>query len=120
VEKAHYTSARFESGVSEFEACKLTPYHIEGFSAPFVLESRVKLGLELVEVVPITHNNTNLVIGKIKHILLDPVCLEDDGNISLSKVGTVCISGLENYHRVQKLYSFPYAKVEALPLFDNA
>jgi flavin reductase (DIM6/NTAB) family NADH-FMN oxidoreductase RutF len=119
VEKAHYTSARFESGVSEFEACKLTPYHIEGFSAPFVLESRVKLGLELVEVVPITHNNTNLVIGKIKHILLDPVCLEDDGNISLNKVGSVCISGLENYHRVQKLHSFPYAKVEALPVFDD-
>ncbi|HLO82260.1 MAG TPA: flavin reductase, partial [Chitinophagaceae bacterium] len=117
VEKAHYTSARFESGISEFEACKLTPYHIEGFDAPFVMESRVRLGMELVEVIPITHNNTRLVIGRIKHILLDQACLEDDGNINLGKLNSVAVSGLENYHLVQKLRSFPYAKVENLPDF---
>jgi flavin reductase (DIM6/NTAB) family NADH-FMN oxidoreductase RutF len=117
IEKAHYTSAKFESGISEFDACKLTPYYIEGFSAPFVSESRVRLGMELVEVVPIIHNNTSLVIGRIKHILLDPECLEDDGNINLGKLNSVAVSGLENYHQVQKLRSFPYAKVEHLPDF---
>jgi len=116
-ENAHYTSARFESSVSEFEACKLTPEFIEGFPAPFVMESRVKLGLELVEVIPIRHNDTRLVIGSIRHLLLDPLCLEDDGNINLSTVNSVCISGLENYHVVKKLASFPYAKVENLPRF---
>lgn len=118
VEKAHYTSARFESSVSEFEACKLTPEHIDGFNAPFVRESRVKLGMELVEVVPITHNDTKLVIGRVKHILMDPDCLKSDGNIDLQKVGSVCISGLENYHQVQPLKSLPYAKVENLPRFS--
>jgi flavin reductase (DIM6/NTAB) family NADH-FMN oxidoreductase RutF len=118
VEKAHYTSARFESGISEFEACKLTPYHIEGFNAPFVLESRVRLGMELVEVIPITHNNTRLVIGKIMHIMIDPICLNNDGNIDLSKLNSVAISGLENYHKVQTLHSFPYAKVDSLPEFQ--
>jgi flavin reductase (DIM6/NTAB) family NADH-FMN oxidoreductase RutF len=117
VEKAHYTSAKFESGVSEFEACKLTPLYIEGFNAPFVKESRVRLGMELVEVIPITHNNSKLVIGKIKHIQLDPECLSEDGNIDLEKLNAVAISGLENYHRVRKLNSFPYAKVESLPDF---
>ncbi len=119
IEKAHYTSAKFESNVSEFEACKLTPYRIEGFSAPFVQESRVRLGMEMVEIIPISHNNTKLVIGQIRHILLDQQCLEEDGNINLDKAGSVCISGLENYHRVHKLKSFPYAKVEALPEFDS-
>jgi flavin reductase (DIM6/NTAB) family NADH-FMN oxidoreductase RutF len=111
VENAHYTSARFDSGISEFEACKLTPYHIEGFNAPFVLESRVRLGMELVEVVPISHNNTKLVIGKIRLITIDADCLEDDGNINLGKLNSVAVSGLENYHKVQPLHSFPYAKV---------
>jgi len=117
VEKAHYTSARFSSDVSEFDACKLTPEHIAGFAAPFVAESRVKLGMELVEVVPIVHNDTQLVIGRIVHLIMDPDCLREDGNIDLHSVDSVCISGLENYHQVKPLKSFPYAKVENLPEF---
>lgn len=117
VENAHYTSARFESSVSEFEACKLTPEYIEGFAAPFVQESAAKLGMELVEVIPITHNDTKLVIGKIKHLLIDEQAIQDDGNINLEKLNSIAISGLENYHRVSPLRSFPYAKVEQLPKF---
>jgi flavin reductase (DIM6/NTAB) family NADH-FMN oxidoreductase RutF len=118
VEKAHFTSARFEAHVSEFAACKLSPQFLEGFLAPFVKESRVKFGLELVEVVPIKHNDTKMVIGKITHLLVDPSCLEADGNINLNLVGDVCISGLENYHRVEKLVAYPYARVQDLPSFD--
>jgi flavin reductase (DIM6/NTAB) family NADH-FMN oxidoreductase RutF len=117
VEKAHYTSAKFESGVSEFEACKLTPLHIEGFNAPFVKESRVRLGMELVEVIPIKHNSTRLVIGKIIHIMIDPICLKIDGNVDLSKLNAVAVSGLENYYTVQALKSYPYAKVDKIPAF---
>jgi hypothetical protein len=73
--------------------------------------------MELVEVIPITHNNTKLVIGKIRHIHLDPLCLNEDGNVDLEKLNAVAISGLENYHQVRKLRSFPYAKVENLPGF---
>lgn len=117
VEKAHYTSARFESNISEFEACKLTPEFIEGFAAPFVKESLVKIGMELVEVIPITHNDTKLVIGKIKHLLIEENCIREDGNVDLAKINSICISGLENYHTVTPLASFPYAKVEQLPKF---
>jgi flavin reductase (DIM6/NTAB) family NADH-FMN oxidoreductase RutF len=111
VEKAHYTSARFDSGISEFEACKLTPYFIDGFPAPFVQESRLRLGMELVEVIPIAHNNTKLVIGRIRLITIEPDCMEEDGNINLGKLNSVAVSGLENYYKVQPLHSFPYAKV---------
>jgi flavin reductase (DIM6/NTAB) family NADH-FMN oxidoreductase RutF len=117
VEKAHFTSARFDAELSEFEACKLTPHLIEGFHAPFVSESRIKIGLELVEVVPIKHNDTSMVIGRIKHLLIDPLCLEENGNINLNLVKDVCISGLENYHRVEKIDSYPYARVQNMPSF---
>jgi len=117
LEQAHFTSARFAPQVSEFLACKFTPQYIRGFAAPFVEESNVKIGLELIEIIPVTHNNTQLVIGQIKHILLEPNCLEDNGNINLHKAGDVCVSGLENYHRVEFIQSFPYAKVENLPVF---
>lgn len=117
VEKAHYTSARFESEISEFDACKLTPEHIDGFNAPFVKESLVKIGMELVEVIPISHNDTKLVIGKIKHLIIDEQAIREDGNVDLEKLNSVAISGLENYHRVSPLQTFPYAKVEQLPTF---
>ena len=117
VEKAHYTSARFEAEISEFDACKLTPEHIDGFGAPFVKESLVKIGMELVEVIPITHNDTKLVIGKIKHLIIDEQAIREDGNVDLEKLNSVAISGLENYHRVSPLQTFPYAKVEHLPTF---
>jgi len=117
IEKAHCTSARFESAISEFEACKLTPEHVEGFAAPFVKESLVKIGMELVEIIPITHNDTKLVIGKIKHLCIAEDCIAEDGNVDLYKVNSICISGLENYHKVFPLRSFPYAKVEELPTF---
>jgi flavin reductase (DIM6/NTAB) family NADH-FMN oxidoreductase RutF len=116
-EQAHYTSARFKSDVSEFDACKLTPEYIRDFHAPFVMESHVKIGLELVEVMPIRHNDTKLVIGKVVHILLDPDCVKENGDLDLSVVNDLCVSGLENYHQPALLTTYPYAKVEELPKF---
>lgn len=115
MEKAHYTSARFAAGVSEFNACGLTPYHLPGFAAPFVAESAIRLGMELVEVIPIKHNDTRLVIGSVKHLLVAPECIQGNGNIDLGRVNDICLSGLENYHRVSYLQSFPYAHTDKLP-----
>lgn len=39
IEKAHYTSAKFDVIVSEFEACGLTEEYLYDFTAPFVKES---------------------------------------------------------------------------------
>ena len=116
VEKAHYTSAKTDD--SEFELCKLTPEFITGFSAPFVAESKVKMGLEFVEAIPIKHNNTTLVIGELKHLILPENLVAADGNVLLSETNAVCISGLENYHQVQPFATFPYAKLENIPAFS--
>lgn len=116
VEKAHYTSAKTDD--SEFELCKLTPEFITDFAAPFVTESKVKMGLEFVEAIPIRHNNTTLVIGQLKHLILPKEVVAADGNVMLAETNTVCISGLENYHQVQPFATYPYAKLENLPAFS--
>jgi flavin reductase (DIM6/NTAB) family NADH-FMN oxidoreductase RutF len=117
VEKAHYTSAKFDRETSEFEACQLTPEWLEGFAAPFVKESQVKIGMRFVQEIPIALNNTIMVIGQIEHIFLAEHALEANGNVALGLVGDVCISGLECYHDVQPLAAYPYAKTTQLPDF---
>ena len=62
--KAHQTSARFEKEISEFKACQLTEEFKNNFHAPFVKESHIQVGLDLLEVTTIKHNKTHLVIGE--------------------------------------------------------
>lgn len=113
--QAHYTSANFNQDVSEFTACRLTPQYLHHFPAPFVQESHLKIAMQLVDEVPIPYNNTRLMIGKIEFLVLPPACLEPNGNVNLQQVEDVCISGLENYHRVTRIASLPYAKPDELP-----
>lgn len=115
--KAHFTSAKFERDVSEFVECKLTEEFIEGFSAPFVKESLVKVGLKFAEEIPIKINGTILVIGEIEHIVLPENAWLESGNVDLNTVGDVTISALDTYHRVEKIETLPYAKTSNLPDF---
>ena len=114
-ENAHYTSAKFDAGISEFDACGLAAQYIDHFTAPFVQESRVKMGLQFVEAIPIKHNNTILVIGSIQHILLADDLQEQDGTINLASAGTIACSGLDTYYTATKLAQYPYAKADQLP-----
>ncbi len=117
VERAHFTSAKFERDESEFEKCGLNTEFIEGFAAPFVKESEVKIGLRLAEEIPIELNNTILIIGEIEHIILPENALLENGNVDLNAVNDVAISGLDTYHKVEKINTFPYARVSNLPEF---
>lgn len=110
IEKAHQTSARFDKGISEFEACGLTEQYLNDFKAPYVEESFVKIGMKLLEEIPIVHNNTKLMVGEIIEMYLADHILEPDGNLDLNLVNDVCISGLSTYHKVSHKASFSYAK----------
>ena len=118
VEKAHRTSAKFERDESEFEKCKLNAEFIKGFAAPFVKESKIKIGLKFAEEIPIKLNKTILIIGKIEHIILPESALLENGNVDLNAVSDVAISGLDTYHKVEKIETFPYARTSSLPEFD--
>lgn len=110
--QAHQTSARYESSVSEFEQVGLNAEYIEGVSAPFVQESRVKLALTLREINTLNINGTILVIGEVKHILLPSDSLKEDGYVDIEAAGTVSVSGLDCYHDTNRLGRLAYAKVD--------
>ena len=117
IKNAHYTSAKFDREDSEFERCKLTEEYLFDFDAPFVKESRVKIGLKLEEMLPIELNKCVMVIGSIHHLWVDNVAVEDDGQINLELLDDVGIGGLNSYYNLKRIAQFPYARVNELPDF---
>jgi len=117
MEKAHYTSANFEIGTSEFSACKLTPEYLGNGEAPFVKESKLKIAMHLEQIIDIELNDTMLVIGSIETVYVDEVALTSNGQLDLNAISTVAISGLNRYHQVQEIANYPYARTTELPEF---
>jgi len=115
-DRAHYTSAKFEKHESEFSSCKLGEQYLDGFPAPFVQESRLKLGISYLERYEIQASNTLFVVGSIERIYLPEAVLFEDGQLDLNALGTVAISGLNNYHLPTQIASFPYARPGEFPV----
>lgn len=118
IEQAHYTSAKFEEHESEFERCNLKASYKDGFHAPYVEASQLKMGLKLEQTIDIALNGTILVIGSIQHLYIEDSCLQSNGRLRLDKLGTVAIGGLNKYNRVEEIAEFPYARVHELPDFN--
>ncbi len=118
IEKAHYTSAKFDATVSEFEACGLTEEYLYDFTAPFVKESRLKLGMKFVEEIDIKANDTKLIVGEIQELILPEDCLDDKGYVRLDRLFDVGIGGLNSYYSLRRMKSFPYARVSEVPTFS--
>ncbi len=108
---AHQTSAKYPIDVNEFNAVGLTEQYLPNLAVPFVQESEVKYALELVEIVPITHNNTFLVIGKVTDVLLANDIIQQDGFLALEQVKSVASLGVDAYYTTQKIARFGYAKI---------
>lgn len=119
VQQAHYTSAKAPKEVSEFDLCELTAQRLEGFPAPFVQESKIKIGLNLVEEVVIQSNNSRLMIGEIQHVLIDNEVVESDGQLDLSVARDICVTGLNQYSKVIKHTQLPYARLSEVPNFKS-
>ena len=118
IDRAHFTAAKFERGVSEFDKCQLKPQFINGFQAPFVEESYIKIGLEFREEKYIALNGTTMVIGEIVHLSIEDSIWKSDGHLDLDAANSVGISGLNSYYRMQKLSQLPYARPSNLPDFQ--
>ncbi|RBP48582.1 flavin reductase family protein [Arenicella xantha] len=108
-EDAHHTSARYPADVSEFDQTELTPYYTQ-FIAPYVEQSRIKMGVELREKIDLKINGTILVIGEIVEVLCAENLLQADGKLDLVAAGTVAVSGLDEYHTADSLGRLAYAK----------
>jgi len=118
IENAHYTSAKFDHDVSEFEACGLTEEVLYDFHAPFVKESGLKMGLKHVESVPIKSSGTTMIVGQIEHLIIPDKAISTEGYIDLSATAGIGISGLNSYYQLEKMADFPYARVSDLPDFN--
>ena len=110
VAAAHQTSAKYSTDQNEFLETGLKTFYLENFKAPFVFESEIKYGLDLVEIVPITHNNTFLVIGSVKHVLLKEGLIQQDGFIDANKAQSITSLGLDGYYSTEPIARFEYAK----------
>jgi flavin reductase (DIM6/NTAB) family NADH-FMN oxidoreductase RutF len=119
LEQAHYTSAKFDKEQSEFELCGLTEEYLVDFKAPFVKESHIKLGMQFLECLPIEANGTVLMIGEINHIFIPEDAIDDLGHVDIGLLNTIGVSGLNNYYKIKKAASFPYARVKDLPDFSR-
>ena len=119
IQRAHYTSAKFDSDESEFNKCKLTEEWLFDFPAPFVTESTTKIGLDFRQAVPLELNETVLVIGEVKHIVVADDVMDKSGQCDLGVADGVGISGLNRYYSVQRLNEFPYARTSELPDFSK-
>ncbi len=108
--KAHQTSAKYEKGVSEFEACELSEQIVDDFPVPFVQESLIKIGLSFEEEHLIKCNQNILVIGKIQKVILSESLINEDGSILLEKANTTGVSGLETYFEIKQIGKMKFAR----------
>ena len=115
VAQAHQTSAKYDADINEFEATGLTAVYKNNFPAPFVAESKVQMALELVEIMPIKHNGTFLVIGALKDVFVDKEIILEDGFLDIKKSGSVVSLGLDSYHTCNEGERYEYAKVNVEP-----
>jgi flavin reductase (DIM6/NTAB) family NADH-FMN oxidoreductase RutF len=115
VGKAHYTSAKFDDDVSEFQKAKLTEEYLSDFYAPFVGESKIKIAMNYVEEYHVKANDTLFIVAEIQSVFLPQGTLKKNGEVNLNEVNDVCISGLYNYHKVEQLAAFDYVRPGSFP-----
>ena len=119
--QAHQTSARYERGVSEFDAVALDSQYRDGILAPFVAESAIKIGLELQEFHRVECNGTLIVIGKVVYVEIEDALITNDGSVDLVKAKSVASIGVDGYVGVNWLSRLSYAKPdrETVTLFPK-
>lgn len=111
-QQAHQTSARYPQAQSEFDLVGLTPQYLNDFDAPYVEQSRLKYGVKLVDIMHISANDTEMIIGEICELHVDEDGIRSDGYIDIESLGTVAVSGLDSYHETKRLSRLSYAKTD--------
>lgn len=110
LEQAHHCSARYPRETSEFTATGLEEHFEPGITAPFVAESRFRFALELVETIPITANDTILIVGRVTLIQILEEHLGTDGSVDLLALGSLASTALDTYYQLTEPRRLPYAK----------
>lgn len=110
---AHWTSANWEG--NEFVATGLTEVYRAGCTAPFVEGSPVQLACSYIESQTLAVNQTVLLLARIDQVFVDEKGLREDGTLDLTALGTLAVSGLDEYHSGKSLGRLSYAKPGIFP-----
>lgn len=108
--RAHQCSAKYPEGESEFVKCGLTEEAWNELPPPYVKESRIKMGLQLEDILPIRQNNTWFVIGRVLEVRIPGEIIEADGFLPIEKSGSLCSLGLDAYYDTRQVARPGYAR----------
>ena len=103
VKKAHKTSQKIGSEISEFDHFNIEKEYIDNIPVPFVKESSVKIGLSFKEKIDINLNNTSLIIGEIDCIKINKNILDNYGRLNITKANSVGVTGVDMYYYSNEL-----------------
>ena len=106
---AHATSAKFPAGESEFSAAGLTPKTAASLPAPYVAESRLRIGCTLVEWHTVQANQTRFAVLAVEEVFLPADATTEDGFVQPSRTGSLSAVGLDAYGPAGTLTRLPYA-----------
>lgn len=110
LQAAHQTSARYPTGVSEFEQVGLTPLPTTWHGAPYVQEAELRIGLKFRERHRILANSTTFIVGEVMEIQVNAEAIGPDGFLDLAALGSVSSVGLDSYYRSGEIGRLPYAR----------
>jgi flavin reductase (DIM6/NTAB) family NADH-FMN oxidoreductase RutF len=114
IKQAHHTSAKYDEGISEFKKSGLTENYLDGFEAPYVTESPIKIGCRYINEYEIKENGCLLIIGAIEHIYLPEESVAKDGWVHLDKTNAISAVGIDGYALPKIVERLSYAIADEL------
>lgn len=115
VDKAHYTSARFDKDECEFDHSGLEQEVHQEFDGIFVKNAPIQIGLKFREELFIKANDTRMIIGNVDFIAVNSQGLANDNQLDMTSLGVAGISGLNRYYGLEHQAEFAQAKVGQFP-----
>ncbi|MEZ2415918.1 flavin reductase family protein [Muriicola sp. E247] len=117
LDQAHQTAAKYKQQTSEFKEVGLNEQYLDGFKAPYVAESKIKIGCSYKNHYLLEENDCILMIGAIEHIYFPDHIQDTDGFLELDKINTVAAMGQDGYALPKFLGRLSYARPESKPNF---
>lgn len=113
--KAHQTSAKYDTEISEFDAVGFEKTYLNDFPAPFIKDAAVKIAMKFIEKIDIAINGTIMVLGSVEKIIFEDDLISEDGFVALEKADVLACTGLDAYYKTSFLGRLSYAKTDAEP-----
>ena len=118
IKNAHHTSAKIPFNQSEFDKMQIEKEYIDGFYAPFVKDSLIRVGLTLKKEIFLP-NECVMIIGDIMLISINDAVIEDSGHIDFDKSDLAGISGVDTYYSLTNREKMPYVESRDVDLSND-